>query len=70
MNFYSAQYLKNNVPVGRAYNFRSEDSYTAGDKVTVYGGRKVQIIGASDPAEIERYGEDRIAIITGKVEEE
>lgn len=69
MNFYKAIYLRNNVPAGRAYTFKSDEVLLPGKKAETAEGKHVQIV--DDPVDmtwVETYGEENVAVLKKYVE--
>ena len=69
MEFYKAKYLKNNVPAGRAYTFKSEKILLPGDKAETADGKHVQIV--DEPVDMEwvkTYGAEKVAVLKKYVE--
>lgn len=64
MNFYKAKYLRNNVPAGRAYTFKSDEVLLPGKKAETAEGKHVQIVNEPvDMAWVETYGADKVAVV-------
>lgn len=69
MNFYKAKYLRNSVPAGRSYTFKSDEVFLPGKKAETADGKHVQIVDEPvDIAWVETYGEENVAVLKKYVE--
>lgn len=69
MNYLKAKYIKNGVPSGASYNFKSEDDVSVGDTVTTGGKVRMLVTDIVDDSFAKVYGEDKVKIVK-KVEVE
>lgn len=53
MNYIKAKYLKNDIPDGRAYTYRSEENLSVGDKVETTDGNFTSSLNGASVDEIK-----------------
>ena len=68
MNYYRVIFYKGDAPQGKAYTFKSESDYKAGETVEVQGHRKAIVVGTIEEKDID-YDINKIQNVVGKWEE-
>lgn len=64
MQFIKAKYLKNGVPTGRSYTFKSNEDFQPGNKVIDGRGSKLIVVDEPVDAEwIKAYGVDKLGVV-------
>lgn len=64
MQYIKAKFLKENMPAGRSYTYRTEDDVKPGEIVTDAKGSKLQVVDEPVDAEwILAYGADKVGIV-------
>ena len=62
--YIKAKYLKNDIPTGRSYTFRCEDTISANDKVETADGKHLIVVDEPVDMEwVETYGADKVAVV-------
>jgi len=69
-NYIKAKYLKNDIPTGISYTYRSDEILSIGDKVETADGKHLIVVDEPVDTEwVEIYGADKIGVVK-KVEVE
>lgn len=64
MTYIKAKYLKNDIPAGRAYTYRSEENLSVGDKVETADGKHLEVVGIADMEWVQAYGSENIKSVS------
>lgn len=64
MQFIKAKYIRNGVPAGRSYTFKSNEDFQPGSKVIDGRGSKLIVVDEPVDAEwIKAYGGENIGVV-------